>query len=168
MTPKSRLICLLFVFILLLDQTSKIVVAWMLPLNQPIPVIANLFNLTYIRNTGAAFGILAASDAYFRIPFFIAFSFIAIAFLLVLLRRLPEKEKGMIVALTFILGGATGNLIDRILYGEVIDFLDFYWSKYHWPAFNFADSFITLGVVGVFYRLIAGKGGDPFSLGGDD
>ena len=66
-------------------------------------------------------------------------------------------------ALTFILGGAVGNLIDRILYGEVIDFLDFYWSGFHWPAFNLADSFITVGVALTFYRLIRAKGNDPFS-----
>ncbi|MBI2149048.1 MAG: signal peptidase II, partial [Acidobacteria bacterium] len=93
----------------------------------------------------------------------VGFSVVAIGFVIALLKRLPGEEKGLIVALTFILAGAIGNLVDRLLYGEVIDFLDFYWSKYHWPAFNFADSFITLGVLLTLYRLVRAKGGDPFA-----
>ena len=76
---------------------------------------------------------------------------------------LPSGETGLITALAFILGGAIGNLIDRIAYGEVIDFLDFYWSGYHWPAFNLADSFITIGVLIIAYYLIRAKGADPFA-----
>ena len=84
-------------------------------------------------------------------------------FIIVLLRRLPEKEITLTLALSFILGGAMGNLIDRLLYGEVIDFLDFYWSRYHWPAFNAADSFITIGVLLTLFRLIQSKDHDPFA-----
>jgi signal peptidase II len=80
-----------------------------------------------------------------------------------MLRRLREDHTGLITALSFILGGAIGNLIDRIAYGEVIDFLDFYWGRYHWPAFNLADSFITVGVLITVYYLIVLKGEDPFS-----
>lgn len=137
-----------------------------MPLNHSIPVVENLFSLTYIRNTGAAFGIFAGSRAVFRLPFLVLFSLLAIGFIAMILRRLPQREKGLITALTFILGGAIGNLIDRILYGEVIDFLDFYWSGFHWPAFNFADSFITLGVMITLYRLIRAKGEDPFASSG--
>ena len=88
-------------------------------------------------------------------------------FIITLLRRLPDRETTLNTALTFILGGAIGNLIDRLLYGEVIDFLDFYWSRFHWPAFNFADSFITVGVILSLYRLITAKGKDPFTPGGE-
>jgi len=84
-------------------------------------------------------------------------------FIVILLRRLPEKENTLTIALSFILGGAMGNLIDRLLYGEVIDFLDFYWSRYHWPAFNAADSFITVGVILTLFRLIQSKDKDPFT-----
>jgi signal peptidase II len=80
-----------------------------------------------------------------------------------MLRRLPARETGLITALAFILGGAIGNLIDRFAYGEVIDFLDFYWSVYHWPAFNVADSFISVGVVMIVYSLVRAKGQDPFT-----
>ena len=163
MTAKGKIVWTLLPLILFLDQASKWIVDSTIPLNHSIPVIEGLFSLTYIRNTGAAFGILAGSSALFRLPFLILFSLIAIVFIAVMLRRLPGSEKGLVVALTFILGGAVGNLIDRALYGEVIDFLDFYWSQYHWPAFNFADSFITLGVLGTLYGLIRAKGKDPFS-----
>jgi signal peptidase II len=151
------------VFILIADQLTKVVVDRTMPLHHSIPVIDNLFSLTYIRNTGAAFGFLAGSAAAFRLPFLIVFSLVAIGFVVAMLRRLPDRETGLITALAFILGGAIGNLIDRFAYGEVIDFLDFYWSGYHWPAFNVADSFITTGVgITVFY-LIKAKGQDPFT-----
>lgn len=162
MTVKSKLVCSLLVFIILLDQLAKIIVDRTMPLNHSIPVIENLFSLTYIRNAGAAFGIFAGGDALFRLPFLVFFSLLAIGFIVMMLGRLPEREKGLITALTFILGGAIGNLIDRLLYGEVIDFLDFYWSRFHWPAFNFADSFISLGVMITLYRLVRAKGKDPF------
>lgn len=163
MSGKGKLVTSLLVSIILLDQASKIAVDRTVPLNHSIPIIENLFNLTYIRNTGAAFGIFAGENLPLRRTLLIGFSVVAIGFVVVLLRRLPGMEKGLIVALTFILAGAIGNLIDRLVYGEVIDFLDFYWSKYHWPAFNFADSFITLGVMATLYRLIRTKGQDPFS-----
>ena len=168
MSAKSKLVFTLLVFIVLLDQLSKFIVDRTMPLHHSIPVIENLFNLTYIRNTGAAFGILAESAASFRLPFLVLFSLLAIGLIGMMLRRLPEGEKGLITALTFILGGAIGNLIDRVVYGEVIDFLDFYWRQFHWPAFNFADSFISVGVMITFYYLVRSKGDDPFSLRGND
>jgi signal peptidase II len=162
-TTKYKLVCGWLIFILVLDQLTKVIVDSTMPLNHSIPVIEDLFNLTYVRNTGAAFGILAGSDIAFRLPFLMLFSLLAIGFILMMLRRLPERETGLITALAFILGGAVGNLIDRIAYGEVIDFLDFYWSRFHWPAFNLADSFITLGVMITVYYLIKAKGADPFA-----
>jgi len=153
----------LLAVIVAFDQLTKFIVDRSMPLHHSIPVIDNLFSLTYIRNTGAAFGFLAGSAAAFRLPFLIVFSLVAIGFVVAMLRRLPERETGLVTALAFILGGAIGNLIDRFAYGEVIDFLDFYWSGYHWPAFNVADSFITMGVgITVFY-LIKAKGQDPFT-----
>jgi signal peptidase II len=163
LSAKGKIVFPLLVFIILLDQISKFIVDRAMPLNHSIPVIENLFNLTYIRNTGAAFGFLAGSHPAFRLPFLVLFSLVAIGFVVLMLRRLPASERGLTIALTFILGGAIGNLIDRLLHGEVIDFLDFYWSRYHWPAFNFADSFITTGVMITLYYLARAKGEDPFS-----
>ncbi len=149
--------------ILILDQGTKFIVDRTIPLHHSIPVIDNLFNLTHIRNTGAAFGILAGRRGWVRSSFLLFFSLVAMVFIVVLLRRLPENEKTLTIALSFILGGAIGNLLDRLLYGEVIDFLDFYWSRYHWPAFNAADSFITVGVILTLFRLIQSKDKDPFA-----
>jgi signal peptidase II len=149
--------------ILVLDQLTKWVVDRTMPLHHSIPVIDGFFNLTYIRNTGAAFGIFAGSAAAFRLPFLLVFSLLAIGFIIMMVRRLPDGEKGLITALALILGGALGNLIDRALYGEVIDFLDFYWKSYHWPAFNVADSCITIGVAITIFYMIKAKGADPFA-----
>lgn len=163
MTRKSKLVLGWVAFIVIADQLTKFIVDQTMPLHHSIPVIENFFNLTYIRNTGAAFGIFAGGAAIFRLPFLLLFSALAIGFIIMMLRRLPDRETGLIVALAFVLGGAIGNLIDRILYGEVIDFLDFYWADYHWPAFNLADSFITIGVLITIYRLVRAKGEDPFA-----
>jgi signal peptidase II len=163
LSVKTKLLLSWLTIILILDQLTKFIVDRTMPLHHSIPVIDNLFNLTYIRNTGAAFGMLAGSAAEFRWPVLVLFSLLAIGFIIMMLRRLPDRETGLITALAFILGGAIGNLIDRIAYGEVIDFLDFYWSNYHWPAFNIADSFITIGVVITVFYLIKAKGEDPFS-----
>jgi signal peptidase II len=163
LSSKTKRVVVLLAVIVAFDQLTKFIVDRSMPLHHSIPVIDNLFSLTYIRNTGAAFGFLAGSAAAFRLPFLIVFSLVAIGFVVAMLRRLPERETGLVTALAFILSGAIGNLIDRFAYGEVIDFLDFYWSGYHWPAFNVADSFITMGVgITVFY-LIKAKGQDPFT-----
>ncbi|NIO10289.1 MAG: signal peptidase II [Deltaproteobacteria bacterium] len=163
MSRKIKLILITLVLILALDQGTKVLVDRTISLHHSIPVIENFFNLTHIRNTGAAFGILAGQRGWFRTLFLISFSLLAMGFIVVLLRRLPESERVLTLALSFILGGATGNLIDRLLYGEVIDFLDFYWSNYHWPAFNVADSFITVGVGLTLIRIIQSKDKDPFA-----
>jgi signal peptidase II len=163
LSAKTKIVVAWLAFILVTDQLTKFIVDRSMPLHHSIPVIDNLFSLTYIRNTGAAFGILAGSAAAFRWPFLVIFSLVAIGFVVAMLRRLPEQETGLITALAFILGGAIGNLIDRVFYGEVIDFLDFYWSGYHWPAFNVADSFITMGVAITVFYLIKAKGQDPFA-----
>lgn len=163
LTRKSKLVFGWVSFIVIADQLTKFIVDRTMPLHHSISVIDGFFNLTYIRNTGAAFGIFAGSAAAFRLPFLILFSVLAIGFILMMLRRLPDTETGLTTALAFILGGAIGNLIDRVAYGEVIDFLDFYWAGYHWPAFNLADSFITVGVLITVYYLVKAKGEDPFA-----
>jgi signal peptidase II len=149
--------------IVVLDRLTKIIVDRSMPLHHSVPIIDGLFNLTYVRNTGAAFGIFAGSHEAFRLPFLILVSILALGFVVVMLKRLRDEETGLITALAFIIGGALGNLVDRVLYGEVIDFLDFYWSHYHWPAFNLADSCITVGVLITLYYLIQAKGEDPFA-----
>ncbi len=149
--------------IVFLDQFTKVIVDRTMALYQSIAIVDGLFNLTYVRNPGAAFGIFAGSAAIYRRPFLILVAILASGFIVTLLHRLDGRERGLITALTFILGGAVGNLIDRIIYGEVIDFLDVYWRSYHWPAFNVADSFITIGVAIALFSLYKHKGDDPFA-----
>jgi signal peptidase II len=163
LNAKWKIVLSWVVIIVVLDRLTKIIVDRTMPLHHSIPVIDGLFNLTYVRNTGAAFGIFAGSHEAFRLPFLIVVSLLALGFVVVMLKRLREEETGLITALAFIIAGALGNLVDRVLYGEVIDFLDFYWSHYHWPAFNLADSCITVGVLITLYYLIQAKGEDPFA-----
>ena len=163
MSTKWKLVTGWVISIIVLDQLTKMIVDRNMPLHGSIPIIDDFFNLTYVRNTGAAFGMFSGSHEAFRLPFLILVSVVAIGFILTMLRRLRDEETGMITALAFILGGALGNLIDRLLHGEVIDFLDVYWSNYHWPAFNLADSFITIGVTITLYFLLKSKGEDPFA-----
>ena len=153
----------LLVSIVLLDQGTKILVDQALPLHSSIPVIEGFFDLTHIRNTGAAFGFFAGRRGALASYALLLFSLVAIGFIVSLLRRLDRGETGLLVSLTFILAGAFGNLIDRLWYGEVVDFLDFYWRGYHWPAFNVADSFISIGVVLTLVLLLSRRGEDPFS-----
>lgn len=133
--------------IVLLDQLTKQQIMQTMRLHESIPVIPNLFSLTYIRNPGAAFGLLAGSSNAFRMVFFGLTSIFALGLLGTILLRMPEQDWVGRVSVAGILGGAIGNLIDRLRFGEVIDFLDVYIENYHWPAFNVADSAITVGVI---------------------
>ena len=163
MSAKWKLVLSWLVPIIVLDQLTKIIVDRTMPLHHSIPIVDGFFSLTYVRNTGAAFGIFAGSHEVFRLPFLIGVSILAIGFIFVMLKRLRDDATGLVTALTFILAGAIGNLIDRVLHGEVIDFLDVYYSNYHWPAFNLADSFITVGVTITLFYLVGAKGDDPFA-----
>jgi len=108
-----------------------------------IPVVENFFSITYLRNKGAAFGIFAESG--FRLPFLILASVAAVIGIIAVLRKLQPDENLTAVALTLILSGAMGNLMDRVRHGEVVDFLDAHWYGHHWPSFNIADSAICVG-----------------------
>ena len=130
-----------------LDQFTKMLVAHAMYLHESIPVIKGFFNLTYIRNPGAAFGIFATSNSAFRLVFFVGTSIFALGLLATIFYRLHPDDAWGQLTVSSIFGGAIGNLIDRLRYGEVIDFLDFHINGYHWPAFNIADSAISVGVL---------------------
>ena len=132
------------VVVILLDQVSKIAVSKVLAYGQSIRV-TSFFNLVMAYNKGAAFSFLA-SEAGWQRYFFTAISIAASLFIVFLLKR-HAGQRLFCCALALILGGAIGNLIDRVMYGHVIDFLDFYVRGWHWPAFNVADSAITIGAV---------------------
>ena len=134
----------LAVLALVLDQASKLIIANAMQLYQSIPVMP-FFNLTYVHNTGAAFSFLSQAGGWQR-WFFSLLAIVVSGVLMVWMTRLKEHENLLAASLALILGGAIGNLIDRLAYGYVIDFLDVYYETKHWPAFNIADSAITLGV----------------------
>ncbi len=129
----------------ILDQWSKLAIADSMQLYQSIPIMP-YFNLTYVHNTGAAFSFLSEAGGWQR-WFFAGLALAISAVIAVWLARLKQHETLLAVALSLVLGGAIGNLIDRLAYGYVIDFLDVYYQTWHWPAFNIADSAITLGVI---------------------
>ncbi len=141
------LLAMIGLAVVVVDQVTKQWVMQSMRLHESITVVPNLFSLTYIRNPGAAFGLLAGSSNAFRMVFFGITSLFALALLGTILVRLPEKDWVGQLSIAGILGGAIGNLIDRLRFGEVIDFLDVYIESYHWPAFNVADSAISVGVV---------------------
>jgi signal peptidase II len=129
---------------LVLDQASKLAVDGNMQLFESIPLMP-YFNLTYVHNTGAAFSFLAQAGGWQR-WLFAGLAVVMSGIIAVWLYRLQKHETLMAVALALILGGAIGNLIDRVAYGYVIDFLDVYYQDWHWPAFNIADSAICIGV----------------------
>jgi signal peptidase II len=148
-----------FLISLPLDVVSKLLIDRNLTYADRIPVIEGFFYLTHVRNTGAAFGLFADGPPVIRLTFFISISLVAIGIIISFFRKLTPGERLPALALGLILGGAIGNLIDRIFRQEVVDFLQFrLWRGYTWPDFNFADSFIVVGVAILILELLASEG----------
>lgn len=143
--------------ITLVDQVSKFYVQATLRLGQVVPVIPSFFNLTYVLNPGAAFGFLSGAPAAIRHPLFTAISIFAVLFIIYYRARHRQMRLLPSVALACILGGAVGNLIDRLRVGMVVDFLDFHYGGNHWPAFNVADSAITIGVALMILEIVTDR-----------
>ncbi len=133
---------LISLVVIVLDQLTKLWIVGAFQYGDGLPITA-FFNLVHARNSGAAFSFLAGAGGWQRF-FFMGVAFVASLLILYLLRK-HAAERGFCFALSMILGGAMGNLIDRVRFGYVIDFLDFYYAGYHFAAFNIADSAITLG-----------------------
>lgn len=136
----------LSIAVIVIDQLTKLWIDSSMTLHERLPLIENFFDLTLAYNPGAAFSFLADAGGWQRWFFTITSSVVTII-LIVWLMRLPTHEKITAIALALIIGGAVGNLIDRIAYGHVIDFLLVYYQQWSWPAFNVADSAIFVGVV---------------------
>jgi signal peptidase II len=143
----GRVSALLVALIFALDQYTKHLILADWKVGDTVAVIPSFFSLTYVRNRGGAFGMLADLPEGWRVGFFVAFAVVTVAALVWMLRSTPARDLAQRMAITWVIGGAAGNLYDRIRYGEVVDFLDVYVQGWHWPAFNVADSFITCGVV---------------------
>jgi signal peptidase II len=134
----NKIMYLIALSIVVLDQLTKFLIKNNLQLSDSIPLIKNVFHLTYVTNTGSAFGLFKGMNLVF-----ILFSIAVILAIFYYLRQIKKKEKLVIYSIGLLLGGTIGNLIDRIAYGAVIDFLDFR----VWPVFNIADSAVTISIV---------------------
>lgn len=141
--------------IIVLDQITKVIANTYMALYETIE-LAPFINLTLAYNEGAAFSFLSDAGGWQR-WFFAVLAVTVSAVLVVWLRRLPPSEKFVAVALALILGGAIGNVIDRVYLGYVIDFIDVYYGRAHWPAFNVADSAISIGAVMLIWDALRGK-----------
>jgi signal peptidase II len=140
--------------VVILDQASKLWAVRSLAGQVPMTIVENFFHLAYHRNAGGVFGLFASSTFLEKRIFFIAATILALALIVYYLREFGGESFPVLVGLSLITGGAVGNLIDRILYGEVIDFIDWHWYDHHWPTFNIADSGITVGTILLLATLV--------------
>ena len=148
---------LIAVLVLMLDRIAKWVIASNIALHDSLVVIPGFFRLTHVENTGAAFGLFAESAAQWKVGALVTFSVLALIVVSALLWRNGHSLSTTTIALSLILGGAMGNLWDRMMSGHVVDFLDFYVGSYHWPAFNIADSAIVIGAVLLVAEIVFAK-----------
>jgi signal peptidase II len=143
--------------VIILDQITKIFILKTLPLYHSITIIPGFFNITHIHNPGGAFGFMAHQNSSLRSFLFILLALIAVCLIFYFYKSTNRTHPFLASGFALILGGAIGNLIDRIRFGKVVDFLDFYVHSYHWPAFNVADSAITVGVTIFIFHLLFRK-----------
>ncbi|MCR4665997.1 MAG: signal peptidase II [Desulfovibrio sp.] len=160
MKYRYRLLFFCAVFVLVIDQVSKWFVVQHIPEYKAIPVIPGFFDLVNVRNRGAAFGFLNRSDIEWQFWLFLGATLFAVAAILYIVRTLKEQKTLLVMSLGCILGGALGNLTDRVRFRAVVDFLDVYWNEWHWPAFNIADTAICLGACVVCFFLCFEKKDD--------
>lgn len=144
--------CLLISTLIILDQVTKALVQQNFFLGESVPVVHNLFHFTYVRNPGAAFGMFGHSADWIRWPLFFGVPVLACFWLLYLIWITRNKNKLQCTAYSLIFSGAVGNLIDRFSMNYVVDFLDFFLGSHHFPAFNVADSAITIAAFLLIYE----------------
>jgi lipoprotein signal peptidase len=143
--------------VLLMDRISKLLVEHNIQLHDSIPILPRFFRLTHVQNRGAAFGLGAESTSGWTAGMLIVFSIGALIVVSALLWRNSHRMSSTGVGLALIMGGALGNLWDRVVDGQVVDFLDFYVANYHWPAFNVADSAIVIGAMLLVTEILFSK-----------
>lgn len=152
---RSRLPYLLLVVLtLVLDRWSKSLIRARFDLNDSLPIIDGVFNITYVRNTGVAFGFFSTASSPAKVVLLSLFAAAAALFVIVYSLRSPVRNWWLQVALALILGGALGNLYDRMSYGYVVDFLQIFIGSYEWPSFNVADSAVSCGVVLLAFEIL--------------
>jgi signal peptidase II len=148
---------LIALFVIALDRITKITIAHRLSLHDSILVIPGFFRIIHTENPGAAFGIFADSPSEFKVAMLIGFSIIALLIVSVLLWKNSHSLTSTGIGLSLILGGAIGNLWDRLVSRHVVDFLLFYIGPHQWPAFNVADSAIVVGAGLLVFEIVFAK-----------
>ena len=143
--------------VIVLDQVTKAIIKHTVPLYGSIKVIPGFFDITHIQNPGGAFGLLADQNPTVRMIVFIFFSILATGIIFHLYRKTDETMPFLASAIALIFGGAIGNVIDRIRFGRVVDFLDVYVGTVHWPSFNVADSAVTVGITIFLFHIVFNK-----------
>lgn len=143
--------------VIIIDQITKAVILNFLPLYRSIAVVPGFFSLTHIHNPGGAFGIMSNQSSRLLNIIFLFVVSLAICLIFYFYKNTPKKHTLLATGFALILGGAIGNMIDRIRLGKVVDFLDFYIGNLHWPAFNVADSAISVGIVIFLFHLLFKK-----------
>lgn len=141
--------------VLALDQFTKHLVEKHMRMYEVVPVIRGFFNLTRVRNKGAAFSLLSTAPDGFRSAFFISVSLVAVTVIALMIRK--ANDRLLVVSFSLIAAGAVGNLVDRVRFGEVVDFIQWYVGTWYWPSFNVADSAITVGVALLVIDMVFGQ-----------
>jgi signal peptidase II len=156
---QNKYIRLVFVagLVVLVDLITKALILKYVPLHKSIPVITGIFDITHILNPGGAFGLMANMSVVVRTVVFLFISSLAVGLIFYFYIKTPREYTFLAAGFALIFGGAIGNLIDRVRFGMVVDFLDFYIGEHHWPAFNIADSAITVGIFIFLYHLLFKK-----------
>ena len=156
MSQKYLILIAVTGFIITFDQVTKLYIHTQFDLGESYTIIKNFFELTYVRNEGAAFGMFREAHVTFRTVFLLSVPPLAMVLIIFMLRGVSKIDRWQILSLSGIFGGALGNYIDRLRFGYVVDFLDFHWSRaYTFPAFNVADSAIVVGVFILFIIMSA-------------
>lgn len=148
---------LIAALVVIFDRLAKWIVDKNIALHESVAVVPGFFHLTHVENRGAAFGLFAESPSEWKIAVLVLFSLVALVVVSALLWKNSHAMTTTGVGLALILGGALGNLWDRLVSGQVVDFLDFYVGSYHWPAFNLADSAIVIGALLLVTEILFSK-----------
>jgi signal peptidase II len=143
-----------------LDQATKALLVRSLDLHDSVPLLDGLLSISHVRNRGAAFGLLSDWDLPYQPVVLAVLSVAALAAILFYFVRLPASARLPRLALALVLGGAVGNLLDRVRLGYVVDFIHVYWRQHQWPDFNVADSAITVGVILLVFDILRSSGHD--------
>ena len=158
MSRKSKIKLITGGLVFCLDRLTKFLVAGHMAPGESLRVVNGFFDITLVHNTGAAFGIMAYAPESLRLPFLLVSAVVAVLLLLYFVSKTDESETLTLVALAMVIGGAAGNIADRAALGYVVDFIDWHAREfYHWPAFNIADSGITVGVFLLGYEFLIKK-----------